>query len=345
MNTILKKGNGEASEQDHEEGDDGVSESDRSCLVVLNKGSGTIKELLEEEGILEKVENRLRANGWIPDIQLVEGSEIDATVKKGLEQKVSCVIAGGGDGTTSSIASLLMGTQTAMGILPFGTLNLAARDLETPLEPLTAVGALKPERIREIDVLEVGDRVCLCVSVMGIYTKLLRAGGEFHGRSWWMKFVKLVGGFLRAYATSAPMSIEMHTEDDTKRNIKTRMLFVVPGGYTDTWGLMPERESLEVGHCKVLAAKHNSLFGLSKLVLRFVSGRAQTDPDLEAFEAEEIEIKVKRKKHLWLAIDGELSRHKLPLKLKLRKKSLRVIDPESPPGLAGTFAEFWNDEK
>lgn len=297
------------------------------CAVILNKGSGTIKELLEDERFEEELRNRLSANGWDAEMHVVAGEEIDDTVENCLSKGFKHVIAGGGDGTTSSIAKRLMGTDVALGILPFGTLNLAARDLETPLEPLEAVESLRPGRTRKIDVLEVGDRICLCVTVIGAYTKLLRAGNEFHGSNWWRKFSNLSVGFVRCFLSSPPMELDLETEDGERKQLRTRLMFVLPGGFDDSWGLLPRRESLEVGHCKALVSKHLSLVGLAKLILRFVTGRAIQDPDLEAFDAERIELEVKHRRKVWLAIDGELSRQELPVTFNLRKKSLRVIDP------------------
>ena len=43
------------------------------------------------------------------------------------------VVAGGGDGTLSAVAAALVDTDTALGVLPMGTLNHFAKDLGIPL--------------------------------------------------------------------------------------------------------------------------------------------------------------------------------------------------------------------
>ena len=104
-------------------------------------------------------------------VQRIEGAEvvfyetsIDDPGKGQTEQAVAdgadLVMAAGGDGTVRLVASVLAGTDTRMGIIPAGTGNLLARNVEVPLEdPTAAMVAALTGTDRQVDVgwLRVGD--------------------------------------------------------------------------------------------------------------------------------------------------------------------------------------------
>ena len=70
-----------------------------------------------------------------------------------LTEDPSVVIAAGGDGTIRVVAGVLAGTGVPMGILPLGTGNLLARNLELPIDSLwNLVSIAVTGRDRRIDV-------------------------------------------------------------------------------------------------------------------------------------------------------------------------------------------------
>jgi len=76
------------------------------------------------------------------------------------------VVAVGGDGTVNEVSSKLVGTDTALAIIPTGSGNGLARYLNIPLHVKKAVRAINDLNIRKIDSLRV-NQYC-CVNVAGI---------------------------------------------------------------------------------------------------------------------------------------------------------------------------------
>ena len=92
--------------------------------------------------------------GTDPHIVATTSEEHSAeTIKDAVAQGVPLLIAAGGDGTLRLAASLLRGSETALGILPKGTVNVLARELSIPLDDdVAALQLALHGRTRHIDM-------------------------------------------------------------------------------------------------------------------------------------------------------------------------------------------------
>jgi diacylglycerol kinase family enzyme len=98
--------------------------------VIINASSG--------DGNKERLQQRLAeaftANGLEARISMARnGSELIALAQRAARSEAETIVAGGGDGTVNSVASSIVGSDKALGVLPFGTMNHFAKDLHIPL--------------------------------------------------------------------------------------------------------------------------------------------------------------------------------------------------------------------
>ncbi|MDY6054669.1 diacylglycerol kinase family protein [Micrococcus sp.] len=97
-----------------------------------------------------------------------------AMARQAVEAGVRTVVAAGGDGTVRTVAEQLTGTDVALGVVPLGTGNLLARNLDLPIHDVEECAwiALTGHR-RQIDTVEVqltgedGQRTRQTFTVMG----------------------------------------------------------------------------------------------------------------------------------------------------------------------------------
>lgn len=74
-------------------------------------------------------------------------------VQKAIDAGCDTIIAAGGDGTIRAVGEVLEGTDCTLGLLPLGTGNLLARNIEVPLDDLhTAALVAVRGMVRRIDV-------------------------------------------------------------------------------------------------------------------------------------------------------------------------------------------------
>jgi len=94
--------------------------------------------------------------------------ELVPSARRAVSEKNSRVAAGGGDGTVNAVAGAVAGTDTALGVLPIGTLNHFAKDAGIPLELEDAVRNFFTGRVVKLDVGEVNGRVFVNNSGIGV---------------------------------------------------------------------------------------------------------------------------------------------------------------------------------
>ena len=135
-------------------------------MVIVNAGAGLGYCGEWSAGLAEK----FRAQGAEADITLARsGGEMIARARRAVADGAPVVVAGGGDGTINAVASALVGSQTRLGVLPLGTLNHFAKDMNIPLDLDAAVANAVRGKTARVDVGEVNGRIFLNNSCL-LYT-------------------------------------------------------------------------------------------------------------------------------------------------------------------------------
>lgn len=118
--------------------------------LILNPAA---KHFLDGVHSPEQIVDALHAVGIVPQLELTT-PEISARqlARKAVERGDTLVIAAGGDGTIEEVATALIHSAAALGILPLGTMNNLARALGIPLELPKAARLLAMGATRHLDV-------------------------------------------------------------------------------------------------------------------------------------------------------------------------------------------------
>lgn len=84
-----------------------------------------------------------------------------------VKNKFAYVLTAGGDGTVNEVARVLINTETVLGILPFGSGNGLARDLNIPLDLEKSLRIVLDGNIRTIDYGSANDHIFFCTCGVG----------------------------------------------------------------------------------------------------------------------------------------------------------------------------------
>jgi diacylglycerol kinase (ATP) len=87
-------------------------------------------------------------------------------------------IVWGGDGTVNEAGTALLGTETALGLVPAGSGNGLAAALDTPRDPVAAIGRALDGRRRAIDAGIIAGRFFFNIAGIGVDARIARRFNE-----------------------------------------------------------------------------------------------------------------------------------------------------------------------
>lgn len=189
--------------------------------------------------------------------------------REALEAGVDLVIAAGGDGTVRSVAAALRGTGMPLGLVPIGTGNLFARNLEIPVnDQADAVVLAFAGLDRAVDVI-VADvtradgteetHVSLVMSGIGIDAAMIsNTNPDLKKRVGWLAYVD---AGLRALPASKPFRVVHRLDTGRHHRSKVSSILVANLGYLPgNIELIPDAE-IDDGKLDVVVLAPRNLFG------------------------------------------------------------------------------------
>jgi YegS/Rv2252/BmrU family lipid kinase len=292
-----------------------------SAEVIINAAAGTS----EKEAACQVIAETFAANGIAAHIALSTSStELVELAQRAAHGEARIVVAGGGDGTLNAVASALVGTDKIFGVLPLGTLNHFAKDLQVPLELADAVRTICAGHTRRVDVGEVNGRIFLNNSSLGLYPSIVheREAIQRQGYGKWSAFFRALLAVLREYPF---LDVWLSAAG---KEVASRTPFVLIGNnkYVLDGFKLGGRACLDAGELSLYTTGHVGRLGLLRLALRALFGRLRGDKDFLALCAKEVWIETRRRQ-VRVSTDGEVALLQTPLYYRIRPGALRVLVP------------------
>jgi diacylglycerol kinase family enzyme len=268
--------------------------------------------------------------GAHPQIIVADGKDVGAIVRQAVVGNEETIVAGGGDGTVSTVAAEVAGTGITLGVLPLGTFNHFARDLGIPFRLEGAVRALVGHHVVAVDVAEVNGRVFVNNSGLGIYPHIvaLREAEQYCFKRG--KFRALVSATLHVFRRIQflDLRITAHGKELVRR---TPFIFIGNNEYELTGFHIGRRTRLNAGTLSLYLAHRTGWLGLLRLATDALFRRLEQAKNFEAYSVEEAFIEA-RCIRLLVSIDGEVTWMEPPLHYRVRPCALRVVVPQDRTG-------------
>lgn len=284
--------------------------------VVLNAARG------DARNIADRITHAARIAAVELKIDVCDGASLAAVARHALDQGCTTVAAGGGDGTISAVAAVLAGTDATLGVLPLGTLNHFARDLRIPLDIDQAIATILANRVVRVDVGEVNGRIFINNSSVGLYPRLVweRERQQREGRRKLSAMAKAAWIVWRGYRR---VTVMLQREDRDAVRVRTPFVFVGNNVYQLSGLDFGSRARLDRGRLHLCMAPGLSASGVVRVLGEVLVGRLANFDQFESLEATTLTIDAWRPQ-LGVAIDGEVTVLRPPLRYRIRSGALRV---------------------
>jgi YegS/Rv2252/BmrU family lipid kinase len=269
---------------------------------------------------LPTVEGHLRELGFSPKVFLTSGPGEATRIARELVQKgAELVAAAGGDGTLNEVAQALVGTKTALGIIPLGSGNDFLRSLAGEVDFPKALRRLREGKPTPVDVGEANGRFYLNSLGMGI-------DGQIAEDFIRWKFLRGELGYLWAalweVARFRPFALQIRS-DVGEFSMQGLMVSVMNGSHTAGGFHLAPGASLTDGALNLIAISHYPRILRVPILVRVRQGKHLGLKGVRAALVKWAEVKTSRPLRVY--VDGELLPRTTELRIRVHPGALRVV--------------------
>lgn len=264
----------------------------KKVLLVINPVSGDT----EKQPIIDMVKHFLHS-GTDLNVYHTTGKEDIAEIKRALEAfRPDRVLVAGGDGTIKMVAEACEGKGITLGILPAGSANGLATDLELPLDCDKAIVPAMGGKTIKMDALRIGDSIGLHISDLGINAELIKKYSESSLRGHFGYFLSSIPTLVD---TESPYDFSIYANEST-REVEAVMVAFANSKKFGTGALVNPNGKIDDGKFEVLIFKKLDVLEIYKTL----KGNIEMDSDfVEVIQTKDVLVTTKRP--VCFQIDGE----------------------------------------
>ena len=249
--------------------------------------------------------------------------ETTRVLQEEIERGAKTVIVGGGDGTLSQCAHILVGTSVAMAVLPLGTGNTLARSLGIPLDIEEAAQSIARGHVEAINVGRVNGRVFLNSVTLGLSASIAHALDSDVKKRLGLLAWPLIGGKIIWQHRALRLRV---VAAEKQFRARTHQIIISNGRYIAGPIAAAPDASVQDDTLRVFTLGRASRWNLLKMSVLWILGRHENAPDAHYFETKKVRVQSLRRL-IAADVDGEICEH-TPLEIELASEVLRVIVPQ-----------------
>lgn len=286
-----------------------------------------VRVLFNPRGIYDALLREFTAHWDRPGTQLFfqiskDAGDGAAKAREAVAAGADVVIAVGGDGMVNTIGAALVGSDTALGVIPTGSGNGFARHFGIPLDPAEAVRCLRQAKCQRIDVGLVNQRPFFVTCSMAWDAALVRTYQQSPVRG----IAPYVLAAAYEFISYEPQPLEIVLDGHERLSFPEPIVFTVAnltqfgGGAMIAPQARPDDGALEM----VQITRQSGPLVLAHLP-RLFSGMIHEMPGVIMRRFKSMEVK--RPRAAPIQVDGELVEGATEIRIGVQPMALNVLTP------------------
>ena len=279
---------------------------------VINPKSGVKKK----QSIVELLEKHLSRDFEYKITYTQQVGHASEITEEAIKNDAKGVVAVGGDGTVNEVGKALIGTDVALGVLPYGSGNGFARHLKIPIQTKAAIQTINQFRVRTIDTATINGDPFLATAGLGFDAHVGWKFANF-GKRGFLSYIQVT---TNEFFSFKPKRYELVIDGEAFETTAFLINFANAGQYGNNAWIAPSA-SMSDGKLNVCILEKFPPHQVPEIIFQLFSKKIENSKYYKVIQAKEIQVKQADKFH----IDGEPKENKNDIVVKVVPNSLTVI--------------------
>jgi len=285
------------------------------ALFIINPISGGKKK----EGVPGLIEAHLDRNKFDHDVVFTEREHHAKEIaRQAVIDGINLVVAVGGDGTVNEIASALVGTDTALGVIPCGSGNGLSRFLDIPMGVKEAIINLNHIRTEVIDSAEANGQPFFNMAGMGFDAHISEVFSHNKTRG----FITYIRSSFKEVVSYQAQTYHIDIDGRHYERQAFMLSFANSSQYGNNAHVSPQA-SVQDGLLDVCIIKPFPLWRFIEMGIRMFTKTAEGSKYIEIVRGKH--IKVKRNEPGPMHLDGEPRIAGTGIEVSIVPRSLKIV--------------------
>ncbi|WP_339738493.1 diacylglycerol kinase family protein [uncultured Sunxiuqinia sp.] len=291
----------------------------QKILFVINPISGDI----DKNYLQEKIEVLAAKKQFAFEIQFTKGKNDQRLITEAIRKFApGKVVAVGGDGTCNLVAKILMNRNILMGIIPLGSANGLAKELQIPQNLDEAMKTIIADKSKAIDLVIINQKhVSLHLADIGINAQVVKRFERDHIRG----FAGYAKHFIQELFAARPLKFKV-TLDGRKIIKKAYMVVIANATKYGTGAIINPKGSISDGKFEIILIRPYSVWHLFQMVIPFFTRKIHELDYIKSYSGQKATIHNYGKKEL--QIDGEVIGRLKEINVEINPHALEILVSE-----------------